>query len=145
MRWLLERMTDEWKQMEFDNKAMNDQIDRISQEDERCRRLRQIPGFGLIVSTATVAAIGNGSVRCLCARMRSLQVDAPAWLCPTTRKNGGSVGESNTPKIPQRYLPSVLKNTHEVLTGVENSLIYLIFLRLTRRASCRVLLRIDPF
>ena len=79
-------MTDEWKQMEFDNKAMNDQIDRISQEDERCRRLRQIPGFGLIVSTATVAAIGNGSVRCLCARMRSLQVDAPAWLCPTTRK-----------------------------------------------------------
>ncbi len=61
MRWLLERMSEEWKQMEIDIKAVNDEIDRVSQEDERCRRLRQIPGFGPIVSTATVAAIGNGS------------------------------------------------------------------------------------
>jgi transposase len=61
MRWLLERMSEEWKQMEIDIKAVNDEIDRVSQEDERCRRLHQIPGFGPIVSTATVAAIGNGS------------------------------------------------------------------------------------
>jgi len=61
MRWLLQRMWEEWKQMEIDIKAVNDEIDRVSQEDERCLRLRQIPGFGPIVSTATVAAIGNGS------------------------------------------------------------------------------------
>jgi transposase len=60
LRWLLERMWEEWKQMEIDIKAVNDEIERVSQEDERCRRLRQIPGFGRIVSTATVAAIGNG-------------------------------------------------------------------------------------
>jgi transposase len=41
--------------------AITDEIERISNEDARCRQLRQIPGFGPLVSTATVAAIGNGS------------------------------------------------------------------------------------
>jgi transposase len=30
-------------------------------EDALCPRLRQTPGFGPLVSTATVAAIGNGA------------------------------------------------------------------------------------
>jgi transposase len=37
------------------------EIERISNEDARCRQLREIPGFGPLVSTATVAAIGNGA------------------------------------------------------------------------------------
>jgi transposase len=41
--------------------AITDEIERISNDDARCRQLRQIPGFGPLVSTATVAAIGNGS------------------------------------------------------------------------------------
>jgi transposase len=61
LRWLLERMWQEWKQMEIDIKAITDEIERISNEDALCRRLRQIPGFGPLVSTATVAAIGNGA------------------------------------------------------------------------------------
>jgi transposase len=36
-------------------------IERIAGEDEDCRRLRQIPGVGPLVATATVAAIGNGA------------------------------------------------------------------------------------
>src|SRR5438876_11980511 len=54
-------MWQEWKQLEIDIKAMTDEIERISNENALCRRLRQIPGFGPLVSTATVAAIGNGS------------------------------------------------------------------------------------
>jgi len=61
LRWLLERMWQESKQMEIDIKAITDEIERISNEDALCRRLRQIPGFGPLVSTATVAAIGNGA------------------------------------------------------------------------------------
>jgi transposase len=61
LRWLLERMWQEWQQMEIDIKAITDEIERISNQDALCRRLRQIPGFGPLVSTATVAAIGNGS------------------------------------------------------------------------------------
>src|SRR5439155_12480711 len=54
-------MWQEWKQVEIDIKAMTDEIERISNENALCRRLRQIPGFGPLVSTATVAAIGNGA------------------------------------------------------------------------------------
>jgi transposase len=61
LRWLLDQLWQEWKQLEVDIKAMTDEIERISNEDARCRRLRQIPGFGPLVSTATVAAIGNGA------------------------------------------------------------------------------------
>jgi transposase len=61
LRWLLDRLWQEWKQTEIDIKAITDEIERVSNEDARCRRLRQIPGFGPLVSTATVAAIGNGA------------------------------------------------------------------------------------
>jgi len=61
VRWLLERMWQEWQQMEIEIKAITDEIERISNENALCRRLRQIPGFGPLVSTATVAAIGNGA------------------------------------------------------------------------------------
>src|ERR1044071_9160372 len=61
LRWLLTRLWQEWKQTEIDIKTITDELERISNEDARCRRLRQIPGFGPLVSTATVAAIGNGA------------------------------------------------------------------------------------
>jgi len=61
LRWLLDRLWQEWKQIESDVQAISDAIERISDEDVRCRQLRQIPGFGPLVSTATVAAIGNGA------------------------------------------------------------------------------------
>jgi len=61
LRWLLDQLWQEWKQMEIDVKTITDEIERLGQEDERCRRLRQIPGFGPLVSTAMVAAIGNGA------------------------------------------------------------------------------------
>jgi transposase len=61
LRWVLDRLWQEWKQTEMDIKAITDEIERVSNEDARCRRLRQIPGFGPLVSTATVAAIGNGA------------------------------------------------------------------------------------
>ncbi|HYM07488.1 MAG TPA: IS110 family transposase [Terriglobales bacterium] len=61
LRWLLERMWQEWKQLEMDIQAITDELERISHDNALCRRLRQIPGFGPLVSTATVAAIGNGA------------------------------------------------------------------------------------
>jgi transposase len=61
LRWLLDRLWQEWKQTETEIETITDEIERISHEDARCRQLRQIPGFGPLVSTATVAAIGNGS------------------------------------------------------------------------------------
>jgi transposase len=61
LRWLLNQLWQEWKQIEIDIPTVTDEIERMSTEDERCRRLLQIPGFGPLVSTAMVAAIGNGA------------------------------------------------------------------------------------
>ena len=61
LRLLLERLWQEWKQVEIEVKAITEEIERVSQENALCRRLLQIPGFGPLVSTATVAAIGNGA------------------------------------------------------------------------------------
>jgi transposase len=65
LRWLLERLWQEWKQLEGDIKTITEEIERIANQHALCRRLQQIPGFGPLVSTATVAAIGNGAAfRC---------------------------------------------------------------------------------
>ena len=61
MRWLLQRLWQEWKQLDADIETITDEIEHISNQDPLCQRLRQIPGFGPLVSTATVAAIGNGA------------------------------------------------------------------------------------
>lgn len=59
MRNLLAQIWHEWKQLEIDITTISEDIERISLEDEGCKRLRQIPGVGLLVSTATVAAIST--------------------------------------------------------------------------------------
>ncbi len=61
MRDLVAQVWQEWKQLEVDIETISEQIERISNEDEACKRLRQIPGIGPLVSTAMVAAVGNGA------------------------------------------------------------------------------------
>lgn len=84
MRMLLDRVWQEWKQLEVDITELSDEIERISNEDAACKRLRQIPGVGPLVSTATVAAIGNG------AAFRKGR-DFAAWLglVPKQHSTGG--------------------------------------------------------
>jgi transposase len=84
LRWLLDRLWQEWKQLESNIKTMTDEIECISNQDERCRRLRQIPGFGPMVSTATVAAIGNGA-----AFRRGRDFAAWLGLVPRQHSTGG--------------------------------------------------------
>src|ERR1700689_2527535 len=61
MRNLLELLWSEWKILEQQLDGLNDDLERIASADAACRRLRQIPGIGPLISTAIVAAIGNGA------------------------------------------------------------------------------------
>jgi transposase len=61
MRKLLDHLWREWKQLESDVVIVSQEIGTIADADPACERLRQIPGVGPLVSTATVAAIGNGA------------------------------------------------------------------------------------
>jgi transposase len=103
LRWLLDRMWQEWKQMEVDIKAITEAIERIGNENALCRRLRQIPGFGPLVSTATVAAIGNG------AAFRRGR-DFAAWLgvVPRQYSTGGKQKLFGMSKRGNTYLRRML-------------------------------------
>ena len=103
LRWLLERMWQEWKQVELDIKAMTEEIERISNENELCRRLRQIPGFGPLVSTATVAAIGNGA-----AFRRGRDFAAWVGVVPRQYSTGGKQKLFGISKRGNTYLRRML-------------------------------------
>ena len=76
--------------MEVDIKAFTDESKRISNEEARCRRLRQIPGFGPPVSTATMAAIGNGDSLSPRTRLRgSGRGRATGWSASTSLRPRG--------------------------------------------------------
>jgi len=99
LRWLLDRLWQEWKQMEIDVQTVTDQIERISKEDARCQRLCQIPGFGPLVSTATVAAIGNGA-----AFRRGRDFAAWVGVVPRQYSTGGKQKLLGISKRGNRYL-----------------------------------------
>jgi transposase len=84
MRMLLDRVWQEWKPLEIDITAVSEEIERISNQDAGCQRLRQIPGVGPLVSTATVAAIGNGS-----AFRKGREFAAWLGLVPRQHSTGG--------------------------------------------------------
>ncbi len=61
MRTLIDHLWREWKHLEEAVGAISEQIAGVADTDAACVRLRKIPGVGPLVSTATVAAIGNGA------------------------------------------------------------------------------------
>jgi transposase len=103
LRWLLDRMRQEWKQVELDIEAMSNELERISEENELCRRLRKIPGFGPLVSTATVAAIGTGA-----AFRRGRDFAAWVGLVPRQYSTGGKQKLLGISKRGNRYLRRML-------------------------------------
>jgi len=103
LRWLLDRLWQEWKQMEIDVQTVTDQVERISKEDARCQRLCQIPGFGPLVSTATVAAIGNGA-----AFRRGRDFAAWVGVVPRQYSTGGKQKLLGISKRGNRYLRRML-------------------------------------
>ena len=84
MRSLLAHLWQEWQQLEADVERVSNEIDTIAEQDPACQRLRQIPGIGPLVSTATVAAIGNGA-----AFRKGREFAAWLGLIPRQHSTGG--------------------------------------------------------
>jgi transposase len=84
MRSLLEHLWHEWKSLNEEVERVSDEIGVIATEDAACQRLRQIPGVGPLVATATVAAIGNGA-----AFRKGREFAAWLGLIPRQHSTGG--------------------------------------------------------
>ena len=99
MRSLLAYLWQEWKQLDADVERVSGDIDRIAESDPACQRLRQIPGIGPLVSTATVAAIGNGA-----AFRRGREFAAWLGLIPRQHSTGGKARLMGISKRGNVYL-----------------------------------------
>jgi len=60
LRLLILDLKHEWNELDKRIENSNAELQRIAKQDDACHRLMEIPGFGPLVSTALVAAIGNG-------------------------------------------------------------------------------------
>jgi transposase len=99
LRNLLDLMWREWKQLDRDIELTSTQIETIADQDAACQRLRQIPGVGPLVATATVAAIGNGA-----AFRKGREFAAWLGLVPRQHSTGGKARLFGISKRGNSYL-----------------------------------------
>jgi transposase len=99
LRILLERLWVEWKQLESDIAVASEEIEQICHADEACQRLREIPGVGPLVATATIAAVGNGA-----AFRKGREFAAWLGLVPRQHSTGGKARLLGISKRGNLYL-----------------------------------------
>jgi len=58
---ILEDLAQDWRRLDDRIEAVSGEIEALSKTTETCRHLMTIPGIGPIISSAVVAAIGNGT------------------------------------------------------------------------------------
>jgi transposase len=61
MLHLIERLADDWHRLDERIEVLSSEIGALACGDPACERLMTVPGIGPIISSATVAAIGNGA------------------------------------------------------------------------------------
>ena len=58
---LIGELVRDWRRLDERIASVSTEIEALAKQDEGCQRLMSVPGIGPIVSSAVVAAIGNGS------------------------------------------------------------------------------------
>jgi transposase len=102
-RAILFALREEWEQLELKIDTMTEEIGRIARSHDGCRRLMEIPGIGPIVSTALVAAIGNGT-----AFRRGRDLAAWLGLVPRQHSSGGKQKLLGISKRGNHYVRKLL-------------------------------------
>lgn len=99
MRDLINQLWQEWKATEKQVEEVTHQLELITTQDAACNRLQEIPGVGPLVSTALVAAIGNGS-----AFAKAREFSAWVGLVPRQHSTGGKARLLGISKRGNSYL-----------------------------------------
>ena len=58
---LIADLAQDWRRLDERIAAVSAEIEALARQDDNCQRLMTVPGVGPIISSAVVAAIGNGS------------------------------------------------------------------------------------
>jgi transposase len=62
MMHAIEDLAGDWRRLDERIEGLSTDIKRLADQDPACERLMTVPGIGPIISSAMVAAIGNGAV-----------------------------------------------------------------------------------
>ena len=57
---VIEGLASDWRRLDDRVEALSGEVEALARRDAGCERLMSVPGIGPIISSATVAAIGNG-------------------------------------------------------------------------------------
>jgi transposase len=58
---LITELVQDWRRLDERIAAVSAEIESLAEQDEGCQRMMTVPGVGPIISSAVVAAIGNGA------------------------------------------------------------------------------------
>ena len=59
---VIEELAGDWRRLDQRIEGLSSEIEALARQDQACSRLMTVPGIGPIISSAMVAAIGNGEV-----------------------------------------------------------------------------------
>jgi transposase len=107
---LIVGLYEEWLWFDERIEALTAEIETIASEQESCRRLMSVPGFGPMISTAVVAAIGDGE-----AFERGRDFGAWLGLVPRQYSTGGKPILGRISKQGDRYLRTLFIQAAKVL------------------------------
>jgi transposase len=103
VRDLLIEMSEWLRTLELRIASCDAKLARKFKEDERCKRLAQVPGIGQLAATALVAAVGNA-----CEFRNGRELSAFLGLVPRQHSSGGKRVLLGITKRGDRYLRTLL-------------------------------------
>src|SRR5271165_2547015 len=107
---ILESLIQDWRHLDDLIDCVTGEIESISKSAEPCRHLMTIPGIGPIISSAIVAAIGNGT-----AFMRGRDFAAWIGLVPKQMSTGDRTILGRITKRGNRYLRTLFMQGARVI------------------------------
>ncbi len=116
MNGLIVDLYADWQALDERIQAITGEIEMISKGEENCQRLMSVPGIGPIISTAVVAAIGNGD-----AFGRGRDFGAWLGLVPRQYSTGGKTVLGRISKRGSKYLRTLfIQAAHVILMRPHN-------------------------
>jgi len=103
LRHLLGSATEQWRMLEEQLARYNRQLLVLSREQEEVKRLQSVPGFGPVLATALVCAIGDGKTY-----RKGRDVAASVGVVPRQHGSGGKEVLLGISKRGDGYLRSLL-------------------------------------
>jgi transposase len=103
LRQVIAELLDELRQLELRIKAFDQRLARAAQGDERCLRLREVPGVGPQIATALVATVGDAR-----EFKSGRELSAYLGLTPRQHSSGGKTVMLGISKRGDRYLRTLL-------------------------------------